>query len=151
METTNFSMYNSLRPKLGDEVAQELVTFIRTSIKSEIMDLTKICLTKEDKFDILGKIEGDKGEVLGTMKDDKVEILRIMNDDTAKMLGMMRDDKIEMLGKMEDDKVQMFKMMKDDKTELMRAVYMTSLFNFIAIAATIIGAVITIVSFIQKN
>ena len=76
MEMRDFQMYNCPRPKLGDEAAQEMITFVKSTIKTEMMDLTKIFLTKDDKFEIIRTLKDDKVEIMRTMKEDKVEVMR---------------------------------------------------------------------------
>ncbi len=118
MEIRDFEMYNTLRPKLGDEAAQEMITFMKSTIKTEVMDLTKIFLTKEDKVEIMSLIKEDKVEIMRLIKDEKAEIMRLM---------------------------------QADKSDVMKAVYMTGTFNFLAIACTVVGVIIAVLSFLSKN
>ena len=86
MEMTNFEMYNKLRPKLGDEAAQEMITFVNAIIKTEMMDLTKIFMTKDDKVDLTGQIKGDKVELIRLIKDQKSELMHQMISDKADIM-----------------------------------------------------------------
>lgn len=49
-------MYKSLKAKLGDETAQELVNFIKSEINNEFMDCKQLFLVKEDKMDLVRTI-----------------------------------------------------------------------------------------------
>ena len=67
MEMTNFEMYNRLRPKLGDDTAQDLVTFVNATVKNEIMELKEIFMTKDDKVEIVSRMKEDKLDLTRTI------------------------------------------------------------------------------------
>ena len=53
MSVTEVQLYKSLKEKLGDEEAQELVNFIKSEINNEFMDCKEVFLVKEDKVDMM--------------------------------------------------------------------------------------------------
>jgi hypothetical protein len=65
MSVTEVQLYKSLKAKLGDETAQELVNYIKSEINTEFMDCKQLFLVKDDKADLIR-----------TMKEDKVNIMR---------------------------------------------------------------------------
>jgi hypothetical protein len=56
MSVTEVQLYKSLKAKLGDETAQELVNFIKSEINNEFMDCKQLFLVKEDKVDLVRTI-----------------------------------------------------------------------------------------------
>ena len=56
MEISEIELYNSLRSKLGDQEAQEFISFVNARIKNEFMDQKQIFLTKDDKVEIMVKL-----------------------------------------------------------------------------------------------
>jgi hypothetical protein len=67
MVITDIQLYNSLREKLGNEQAQELVGFIREEIKTEFMGRKDAFLVKEDKTDIMICMKQDKVDIMRTI------------------------------------------------------------------------------------
>jgi hypothetical protein len=64
MGISNLTLYNNLRRKLGDQESHELVEFIHSEVKAEMetvktnLDIkTNVFLTKEDKIDLIDRIE----------------------------------------------------------------------------------------------
>ena len=158
MEISEIQLYNTLRPKLGDQETQELIDALKTFIKNEFMELKQILLVKDDKIDILGAIKEDKIELMKMMKEDKIELMKMMKEDKIELMKTMQEDKIELMKTMKEDKIELTKtmkmdrtellvMMKKDKTDLIRGIYLASVINFIAI----VGALLGILSFILKH
>jgi hypothetical protein len=64
MSISNLTLYNNLRRKLGDQESHELVEFIHSEVKAEMETVktnldnkTNVFLTKEDKIDLIDRIE----------------------------------------------------------------------------------------------
>ncbi len=53
-----------MRLKLGDESAKELVEFVKSEIKTELSNKTETFLTKEDKIDIIDRMNKAKTETI---------------------------------------------------------------------------------------
>ena len=60
---------------------------------------------------------------------------------------LTKDDKIDLVRSMHEDKSELILMMKKDRVELIRAIYIASVVNFLAIVGTLLG----ILSFMLKN
>lgn len=56
MNTRDIKLYNSLRNTIGEEAAQELVSFIKCEISNEMVNLKDIFLVKQDKVEIMRTI-----------------------------------------------------------------------------------------------
>ena len=64
MGISNLTLYNNVRRKLGDQGSHELVEFIHSEVKGEMETVktnlhtkTNVFLTKEDKIDLIDRIE----------------------------------------------------------------------------------------------
>lgn len=64
MSISEISLYKALRAKLGDETADELVEFVTSEVKSELERKTNVFLTKEDKIDLIDRINKAKTETI---------------------------------------------------------------------------------------
>ena len=56
MSVTEIQLYKTLRVKIGDEAAQEIVNYIKSEINSELMECKQVFLTKDDKVDLIRSI-----------------------------------------------------------------------------------------------
>ncbi len=64
MSISEISLYNALRLKLGDETATELVEFVKSEVKTELSNKTETFFTKEDKIDIIDRMNKAKTETI---------------------------------------------------------------------------------------
>ncbi len=64
MSISEISLYKALRIKLGDEAASELVEFVASEVKTWIDSKTSLFLTKEDKIDLIDRINKAKTETI---------------------------------------------------------------------------------------
>jgi predicted DNA-binding helix-hairpin-helix protein len=64
MSISEISLYKALRIKLGDEAANDLVEFVASEVKTELDNKTNIFLTKEDKIDLIDRINKAKTETI---------------------------------------------------------------------------------------
>ena len=53
-----------------------MITFMKTTIKTDVMDLAKIFLTKEDKVEIMRLIKDEKAEIMRLMQTDKSDVMK---------------------------------------------------------------------------
>lgn len=74
MSVTEVQLYKSLKDKLGDEQAQELVNYIKSAINNEFMECKQVFMVKEDKVDLIR-----------SMKEDKITLMRAIY-----MMGVMQ-------------------------------------------------------------
>ena len=79
MGISNLTLYNNLRRKLGDQESHELVEFIHSEVKAEMEivktnldNKTNVFLTKEDKIDLIDRIEVVRIDLI-----DRIEVVRI--------------------------------------------------------------------------
>ena len=64
MGISEITLYNILRKKLGDEETVELMEFITAEVKSGLDASTNKFLTKEDKIDLIDRINKSKTETI---------------------------------------------------------------------------------------
>ena len=64
MGISEITLYNLLRKKMGEQETYELVEFIHAEVKAELETKTNIFLTKEDKVDLLDRINKVKTELI---------------------------------------------------------------------------------------
>ncbi len=74
MSISEISLYKALRTKLGDETADELVEFVKSEVQTELDSKTNIFLTKEDKIDLIEKMNG----LVEKMNKDKIDLIKWM-------------------------------------------------------------------------
>lgn len=67
MSISEVSLYKALRNKLGDETASELVEFVKSEVNTEMGRKTDTFLTKEDKLDLIEKMNKDKIDLIKWM------------------------------------------------------------------------------------
>jgi hypothetical protein len=64
MSISEISLYKALKLKLGDDTASELVEFVKHEVNSELDSKTDTFLTKEDKIDLIDRINKSKTETI---------------------------------------------------------------------------------------
>jgi hypothetical protein len=64
MSISEISLYKALKLKLGDDTASELVEFVKSEVQSELDNKTNTFLTKEDKIDLIDRINKSKTETI---------------------------------------------------------------------------------------
>lgn len=74
MSISEVSLYKALKLKLGDDTASELVEFVSNEVRNELNNKINTFLTKEDKIDLIEKINGLKEK----MAKDKIDLIKWM-------------------------------------------------------------------------
>ena len=64
MSISEITLYNILRKKFGDQETAELVEFVKSEVKSELDAKTGVFLTKEDKVDLIDRMNKAKTETI---------------------------------------------------------------------------------------
>ena len=64
MSISEITLYNVLRKKFGEEETSQLVEFIKAEVKDEVDNKSNILLTKDDKIDIVDRINKSKIETI---------------------------------------------------------------------------------------
>jgi diacylglycerol kinase family enzyme len=64
MSISEITLYNILRKKFGEEETSNLVEFIKADVKDEVETKTSILLTKDDKIDLVDRINKSKLETI---------------------------------------------------------------------------------------
>jgi hypothetical protein len=64
MSISAITLYNILRKKLGEQETAELMEFITAEVKSELDSCTNKFLVKEDKIDLIDRINKAKTETI---------------------------------------------------------------------------------------
>lgn len=67
MSISEISLYKALRLKLGDDTASELVEFVKSEVNTELEKKSDTFLTKEDKIDLIEKMNRDKVDLIKWM------------------------------------------------------------------------------------
>jgi len=67
MSVSEITLYNALAKKMGQEEAQVLVEFVQSEAKKEIDDQVRTFLTKEDKIELIEKMNKDKTDLIKWM------------------------------------------------------------------------------------
>src|SRR5436190_201804 len=82
MGISDLTLYNNLRKKLGDEESYELVEFIHSEVKAEMDNIksnldskTTVFLTKEDKIDLVDRIDIAKTDLIDRINKVKTELI----------------------------------------------------------------------------
>jgi hypothetical protein len=99
MGVSNLTLYNNLRHKLGDQESHELVEFIHSEVKAEMETVktnldnkTNVFLTKDDKIDLIDRIETVRIELI-----DRIEAVRIELIDRIEAVRVDLIDRINSL------------------------------------------------------
>ena len=64
MMVSEITLFNALKEKLGEQTAQTVVEGIKNSVKAEFEYKKDILLTKQDKVEIIEKMNHDKMDIL---------------------------------------------------------------------------------------
>jgi hypothetical protein len=64
MSISEVSLYKALKLKLGEDTASELVEFVKNEVKTEFDSKTDTFLTKDDKVDLIDRINKAKTETI---------------------------------------------------------------------------------------
>lgn len=64
MSVTEITLYNILRKKFGEDETKSLVEFIKGEVKDEVDAKANILLTKDDKIDLIDRINKSKVETI---------------------------------------------------------------------------------------
>ena len=78
MSISEVSLYKALKLKLGDDTASELVEFVANEVKTELENKTNTFLTKQDKIELIEKMNGDKVSLIEKMGKDKIDLIKWM-------------------------------------------------------------------------
>lgn len=64
MSVTEITLYKILRKKFGEDETSSLVEFIKAEVKDEVDSKSNILLTKDDKIDLIDRINKSKLETI---------------------------------------------------------------------------------------
>ncbi len=67
MSISEVSLYKALRLKLGDDTASELVEFVKSELETELSKKSDTFLVKQDKIDLIEKMNKDKIDLIKWM------------------------------------------------------------------------------------
>jgi hypothetical protein len=67
MQISSIELFELLKPKLGEREARVLVQFVEAKTEDSINSKKYIFLTKEDKIEIIEKLERNRTEVIKWM------------------------------------------------------------------------------------
>ena len=75
MSISEVSLYKALRIKLGDDTASELVEFVKSELETELTKKTDTFLIKQDKIDLIEKMNKDKIDLIKWMFGSWITII----------------------------------------------------------------------------
>ena len=88
------TLYHILRNKLGGQETVELVEFIHSEVKADMetikanLDIkTSVFLTKEDKIDLINRIDMTKSDLIDRMDTIKVDLIDRINKVKTDLIG----------------------------------------------------------------
>lgn len=61
---SEISLYNILRKKFGEQETADLVEFVKSEVKSELEAKTGVFMTKDDKVELIDRINKSKTETI---------------------------------------------------------------------------------------
>lgn len=64
MRITEITLYNVFRKKFGEDETSQLIEFIKAEIKDEVNTTSNILLPKDDKVDLIDRINKSKVETI---------------------------------------------------------------------------------------
>ena len=64
MVVSEITLFNTLRAKLGEQEAQVVVEGIKNAVKEEFENKKDVLLTKQDKVELIEKMNADKQDIL---------------------------------------------------------------------------------------
>ena len=86
MGNSDLSLYHSLRNKLGEQETAELIEFIHSEVKADMetvkanLDIkTNVFLTKEDKIDLIDRMDVTKEDLIDRMNTMRIELIDRIN------------------------------------------------------------------------
>ncbi len=86
MGNSYLTLYHSLRGKLGEQETVELVEFIHSEVEADMetvkanLDVkTSVFLTKEDKVDLIDRMDVTKTDLIDRMDVTKTDLIDKMN------------------------------------------------------------------------
>lgn len=75
MSISAISLYNTLRKKLGEEETTELMEYVKSEVKSEFDARACVFMTKDDKIELIDRINGTKAELIDRINKVKTETI----------------------------------------------------------------------------
>ena len=78
MRNLALKAYQILKDKLGDEKALTILEFADDKVEQMISQKKDIFLTKDDKIELIDRMQNDKIELITRMKEDKIDLIKWM-------------------------------------------------------------------------
>jgi hypothetical protein len=82
MGISNLTLYNNLRGRIGERESHELIEFIHSEIKVEMETVkshldtkTNVFLTKEDKIDLIDRMDVIKNDLIDRINKIKTDMI----------------------------------------------------------------------------
>lgn len=75
MSRSEITLYNGLRKKLGNQESAELVDFVKSEVESGLKEKTSVFLTKEDKAEMIDRINVTKDDLIDRITKFKTETI----------------------------------------------------------------------------
>jgi hypothetical protein len=86
MGSSDLSLYHTLRNKSGEQETAELIEFIHSEVKADMETAkenpdikTSVFLTKEDKIDLINRIDITKSDLIDRMDFIKIDLMDRIN------------------------------------------------------------------------
>jgi hypothetical protein len=75
MSISEISLYNILRKKFGEEEITELMEFVKSEVRSEVEAKTGAVMIKDDKIELIDRINTSKTELIDRINKSKTETI----------------------------------------------------------------------------
>ncbi len=89
MKALELKVYEILKNRFSEEEAEIFIEYFEEKSSEKIEDKKDVFLTKQDKVELIEKMNSDKVALLGKMNADKIELLGKMNKDKIALIKWM--------------------------------------------------------------
>jgi hypothetical protein len=143
MGISNLTLYNNLRRKLGDQESHELVEFIHSevdaemeTVKSDLEGKTNVFLTKEDKIDLIDRMDITKNDLIDRINATRNELLEKISNTRNELLEKINATRSELLEKISDTRNDLIDRMNKLETRLTIWIISAFILNYIMLMVT---------------
>ena len=149
MRISEITLYNRIRRKFGDEEAADLVDFVKSEVQTELGIKTNNLLIKEDKAELIERINGTKEELIDRISSTREELKREISDTREELKKEISDTKAELKKEISDTKAELKRDISDTREELIDRIHKSKTDTIVWIVA--VGILQFILSILTKR
>jgi len=86
MSTLELKAYEIFKNKLGDKEAEVVIDYFESLTEEKYQQKKDILLTKDDKIELISKIENNKAELISKIESNKAELISKIEASKTDML-----------------------------------------------------------------